>query len=69
MKFGNPFTKVFACTQAARRGTGQGGISLAVINDEMARSSLLIISRTTPAKSMMPAIQKNPTCANLRTAK
>jgi hypothetical protein len=56
MKFGNPFTKVFACTQAARRDIGQGGVSLAVMNDEMARSSLLFVSRTTPAKSMMPAI-------------
>jgi hypothetical protein len=44
MKLCNAFANVFARAQAARRGMGRGGVSLAVIDDVMARLSLLLIS-------------------------
>jgi hypothetical protein len=52
MRLGNPFTKVFSRAQAATRGIGRAGVSLAVIDDVMVRSSLLLISCAPPVRSM-----------------
>jgi hypothetical protein len=41
-----------------RQGMGRGGVSLAVMDEAMARSSLLLISCGLPAKSMMPVMKK-----------
>ncbi len=65
VKLGNAFAKVFACAQAARRGMGRRGVSLAVMDDVMARSSLLLISCAPSARSMMPVMKRNLSCANL----
>jgi hypothetical protein len=68
-KLGNPFAKGFSRAQAVRRGMDQGGVSLAVVDDVMARSSLLLISCAPPVRSMMLVMKKNPSCANLHTEK
>ena len=65
MKLGNGFAKVFSRARAASQGMGRGGVSLAVIDDVMARSSLLLINCAPPARSMIPVMKRNLSCANL----
>jgi glutamate synthase domain-containing protein 1 len=65
VKLDNAFAKVFARAQAARRGMGRRGVSLAVIDNVMARLSLPLITCAPPARSTMPVMKKNPSCANL----
>jgi hypothetical protein len=56
MKLGDAFAKVFSGAQSATRGIGPSGVSLAGIDDVMAGASLLRISGTPPARSMMSVV-------------
>ena len=47
------FAKVLSPAQAATRDVGRAEVSLAAIDDVMARSSLLLTSRMPPARSML----------------
>jgi hypothetical protein len=56
VKLGDAFAKVFSGAQSAMRGIGRGGVSLAGIDDVMARASLLLISGKPQARSMMSVV-------------
>jgi len=56
MKLGDAFAKVFSGAQSATRGIGRGGVSLAGIDDVIVRASLLLISGTPPARSIMAVV-------------
>jgi hypothetical protein len=56
VKLGDAFVKVFSGAQSATRGIGRGGVSLADIDDAMARASFPLISGKPPARSMMSVV-------------